>query len=148
MARVKRTEEEKDNKAINTLKIVGAFVNIVGFYIIIMLTAAATLSAVGAANEYLNTNLIDTLNTIAKNTYLTVTVSMGLVLIYELINYVVYLYKAKRLLLISVIIEIGTLVVLCLFQGLQLISVPVYTLILPIISGLINYFILVLENNK
>ena len=148
MVRVKKTEEEKDIKAINTLKIIGAFVNIIGFYIVIMLTAASVLAEVGASNALLENNLIETLNTIAKNTYLTTTIMMGIVLIYELINYVVYLYKSRYILILSVVIEIATLVVLCVFQGLQIVSIPVYTLVLPIISGIINYFILVLENNK
>ena len=148
MVRVKKTEEEKDIKAINTLKIIGAFVNIIGFYIVIMLTAAAVLAEVGASNALLQNNLIETRITIAKNTYLTTTIMMGIVLIYELINYVVYLYKSRYILILSVVIEIATLVVLCVFQGLQIVSIPVYTLVLPIISGIINYFILVLENNK
>ena len=148
MARKKRTEQEKDNIVINILKITGVFVNVIGFYMLIMITAAAALGAVGVLTATTALKGPELLNSVAKNVYLITTVSMSVVLIYELLNYVLYLYKAKGILLMALVVEIITMIVLCVLLHLGTISIQSYALIIPILSGILNYFILVLQEDE
>jgi hypothetical protein len=146
MARVKKTEQEKDLLVINTIKIVGMFVHIIGYYIIIMMTAATAMSALAIATNG-NVELATAINDVSRDIFVYTTVTMSIVLIYEAVNYVLYLFKSKIILVMSIIVEIITLVVLCVLRKYDVESMQTYPLLLPIISGVINYFIIKLQEN-
>jgi hypothetical protein len=146
MARVKKTEQEKDLLVINTIKIVGMFVHIIGYYIIIMMTAATAMSALAIATNG-NVELATAINDVSRDIFVYTTVTMSIVLIYEAVNYVLYLFKSKIILVMSIIVEIITLVVLCVLRKYDVVSMQTYPLLLPIISGVINYFIIKLQEN-
>ena len=146
MARVKKTEQEKDLLVINTIKIVGMFVHIIGYYIIIMMTAATAMSALAIATNG-NIELATAINDVSRDIFVYTTVTMSIVLIYEAVNYVLYLFKSKIILVMSIMVEIITLVVLCVLRKYDVVSMQTYPLLLPIISGVINYFIIKLQEN-
>ena len=122
------------------------FVHIIGYYIIIMMTAATAMSALAIATNG-NVELATAINDVSRDIFVYTTVTMSIVLIYEAVNYVLYLFKSKIILVMSIIVEIITLVVLCVLRKYDVVSMQTYPLLLPIISGVINYFIIKLQEN-
>lgn len=145
MARTKKTEAEKNASLIKNLKICGLFVSIIGIYIFIVMCAT---SALGEVSQNVNNHFALTLalQITARNQFVLITIFMSIYLIYEVLNYLLYMFKEKTILLASIVIEMITLIVLGII--LNFISVQIYVLLLPIISGILNYCVLLLSDDE
>ena len=141
----KKTEQKKDLVLINVLKITGVFVSIMGFYIYFSVILKTGFASVASLSKQ-NFELISAITSVARKMYIYLTIFMGITLMFELINYVCYLFKAKWILILSIVVEIITFVVSGLITDFN--NLTFYIILIPVVTGLINYFILLLDNTN
>ena len=142
MARVKKTEEEKDNLLIRLLKIFGVFVTIIGLYIVAIGVMQYAFSLVIYDNQLANTHaaIVETTGSI----FTILTLDFAVFLMFQVVNYVCYLDNRKKVLLASVFTEILILFAHILFIP-DVWQFFLYLSLISIITGIINYLILVLK---
>ena len=135
----------KDSKVVLILKVLGVFVTIFGFYSFTMLCITGVLSNV---NVLIGKHFDSTyaILEVAKQSFTYITIYMGIVLFYELINYITYLYNARLILLMSLVVESITLLVFNIIEGFD--AIQLYIIIVPILTGIINYFILLINSQN
>ena len=134
--------DEKDELLVRLLKVFGLFIHVVGIYIYVIVLTTVALSSVGTLVST-GTELSHALSQMSMLMFKQVTIFMGITLIYEVINYVLYLYEADRILLMATIVEAATFAFIGILYGFSLISM--YIMIVPIFTGIINYSILLLK---
>ena len=137
--------ERKDTVLITILKVLGVFTTIFGFYAYILLCLSGTLDNV---NDLLvhNFDISYALTEALRSSFIYITIYMAIVLFYELINYLLYLYNSRVLLIFALVIESITLLILNFIEGFN--SIQLYVVLIPILTGIINYFILLLQDNN
>ena len=136
-------EDEKDELLVRLLKVFGLFIHVVGIYIYVIVLITVVLGALGTLVSN-GIELPHALSTLSMTMFKQVTIFMGITLVYEVINYVLYLYGADRILLMAAIVEAATFAFIGILYGFSLVSM--YIVIVPIFTAIINYCILLLNN--
>ena len=91
-------------------------------------------------DNFTQENVIAAMNTVNKYALREVSVILGSVLFFELLNYFLYLKKSKSALMGMIVVEAIAFVVIGVMLGFGYYSL--YIMLLPVVTGLINYAIL------
>lgn len=144
-------------KTVTLLKITGLITSILGFFCYLASIVSRTISysallvyskikEVGDIDAVLNNReLVKPLNDYSHQVFWLLVITMTIVLVYELVNYILYLKKAKVGLVVAVIIEIVACGVLTALRQYEIVHFQTLALLIPIITGLTNYLILLIE---
>ena len=151
MATKKKTTKKivkKEDNAI-VLKLLGAIINSVAIALYTLANIPVILASFGVvmhvnyADDFTQQNVIDAMNFVNKYALRETAILFGTVLFFELLNYFLYLKKAKNAILGMCVIEAVAFVVLGVMIGFY--YPLLYIMLLPIVLGLIDYAILCKE---
>ncbi len=143
---MKRTTKKKVVREVEhkELKLCGAFINLVGIAAYAVYNVKVVLaSLVLVRNEFPNKTFDEVLNLVTKSALLETGIIFGTIVVFEFINYYLYLNKKRHVLLGFIAFEVMAFMVAAYMFGFTYIFS--YVVLLPAITGFINYYILVNE---
>lgn len=133
--------KEDKNKG---LKLFGAFVNLVGIAAYAVYNIKVVLAALLLFREMApNKPLDEIVKIVCKNAMFETAIIFGTIVIFEFINYYLYLNKKRDILLGFITLEVIAFMVAAFEFGFDYIFS--YVVLIPAITGFINYVILVDE---
>ncbi len=137
----KKTVREVEHKG---LKLFGALINLFGMALYAVYNVKVVLaSLVLVRNEFPNKTFDEVLNLVTKSALLETGIIFGTIVVFEFINYYLYLNKKRDVLLGFIAFEVMAFMVAAYMFGFTYIFS--YVVLLPAITGFINYYILVNE---
>ncbi|MCR5483645.1 MAG: hypothetical protein K6E99_04525 [Bacilli bacterium] len=137
----KKVVREVEHKG---LKLFGALINLFGMALYAVYNVKVVLaSLVLVRNEFPNKTFDEVLNLVTKSALLETGVIFGTIVVFEFINYYLYLNKKRDVLLGFIAFEVMAFMVAAYMFGFTYIFS--YVVLLPAITGFINYYILVNE---
>ncbi len=143
---MKRTTKKKVVREVEhkELKLCGAFINLVGIAAYAVYNVKVVLaSLVLVRNEFPNKTFDEVLNLVSKSALLETGIIFGTIVVFEFINYYLYLNRKRDILLGFIAFEVMAFMVAAYMFGFTYIFS--YVVLLPAITGFINYYILVNE---
>lgn len=143
---MKRTTKKKVVREVEHkgLKLCGAFINLVGVALYAVYNVKVVLaSLVLVRNEFPNKTFDEVLNLVSKSALLETGIIFGTIVVFEFINYYLYLNRKRDILLGFIAFEVMAFMVAAYMFGFTYIFS--YVVLLPAITGFINYYILVNE---
>ena len=124
------------------IKLFGALINLVGMALYAVYNVKVVLaSLVLVRNEFPNKTFDEVLNLVTKSALLETGIIFGTVVVFEFINYYLYLNKKRDVLLGFIAFEVMAFMVAAYMFGFTYIFS--YVVLLPALTGFINYYILV-----
>ena len=124
------------------IKLFGALINLVGMALYAVYNVKVVLaSLVLVRNEFPNKTFDEVLNLVTKSALLETGIIFGTVVVFEFINYYIYLNKKRDVLLGFIAFEVMAFMVAAYMFGFTYIFS--YVVLLPALTGFINYYILV-----
>jgi hypothetical protein len=137
----KRTVSEVEHKG---LKLFGALFNLLGMALYGVYNVKVVLASLALLrNEFPNKTFDELLKLVTKSALIETGLIFGTIVVFELINYYLYLNKKRDVLLGFITFEIMAFMVAAYMFGFTYIFS--YVVLLPAITGFINYYILVNE---
>ena len=136
----KKQVKEDNNKG---LKLFGALINLLGIVGYSLVNTYYALKSVVAINNETHLSLKETVDRVIKANMLEATFILGDLVIFEFINYYLYLNKKRDILLGLVAFEVIAFFIACYEFGFGYILS--YAALIPAVTGFINYLILVDE---
>lgn len=137
----KKVVREVEHKG---LKLFGALINLFGVALYAVYNVKVVLaSLVLVRNEFPNKTFDEVLNLVTKSALLETGIIFGTIVVFEFINYYLYLNKKRDVLLGFIAFEVMAFMVAAYMFGFTYIFS--YVVLLPAITGFINYYILVNE---
>jgi hypothetical protein len=137
----KKVVREVEHKG---LKLFGALINLFGMALYAVYNVKVVLaSLVLVRNEFPNKTFDEVLNLVTKSALLETGIIFGTIVVFEFINYYLYLNKKRDVLLGFIAFEVMAFMVAAYMFGFTYIFS--YVVLLPAITGFINYYILVNE---
>ncbi len=137
----KKVVREAEHKG---LKLFGALINLFGMALYAVYNVKVVLaSLVLVRNEFPNKTFDEVLNLVTKSALLETGIIFGTIVVFEFINYYLYLNKKRDVLLGFIAFEVMAFMVAAYMFGFTYIFS--YVVLLPAITGFINYYILVNE---
>ncbi len=137
----KKTVREVEHKG---LKLFGALINLFGMALYAVYNVKVVLaSLVLVRNEFPNKTFDEVLNLVTKSALLETGIIFGTIVVFEFINYYLYLNKKRDILIGFIAFEVMAFMVAAYMFGFTYIFS--YVVLLPAITGFINYYILVNE---
>ena len=126
------------------IKLFGALINLVGMALYAVYNVKVVLASLALVrNEFPNKTFDEVLNLVTKSALLETGIIFGAVVVFEFINYYLYLNKKRDVLLGFIAFEVMAFMVAAYKFGFTYIFS--YIVLLPAITGFINYYILVNE---
>ena len=145
-------------KTVTLLKVTGLITSILGFFCYLATIVSRTVSytaylvetKISEAGEIVipSKDITSAINDYYHQVFWLLVITMAIVLVYELVNYILYLKKAKVGLVVAVIIEIVACGILTLLRQYGIVHFQTLALLIPIITGLTNYLIILLEKKE
>lgn len=142
------TNRKKDSSL--GLKLIGSVINL-GVLVLYSLSNLKTVLSsfndvmlINYNNNFTKDNVTEAMNTVNKYAIRETAILLGVVVFFELVNYLIYLKKAKNLLLGMIFLNFIAFIVLGVMLGFG--YPQLYIVLLPIVTGLINYALLLNED--
>lgn len=136
----KRQVKVDNNKG---LKLFGALINLIGIVGYSLVNTYYALKSVVAINNETHLSLNETVERVIKANMLEASFILGDLVIFEFINYYLYLNKKRDILLGLIAFEVIAFFIACYEFGFDYILS--YAALIPAATGFINYLILVDE---
>ena len=137
----KRTVREVDHKG---LKLFGALINLAGLAFYGIYNVKVVLASLALLrNELPNKTFDELLKLVTKSALLETEIIFGTIVVFEFINYYLYLNRKRDILLGFIAFEVMAFMVAGYVFGFTYIFS--YVVLIPAITGFINYYILVNE---
>ncbi len=148
MATKKKTTKKVVKKEENAtvLKMLGAIINSAAIGLYAVANIPVVLSSFGLvmhfkyADNFTEQNVVEALKYVNIYALREVSVLLGSVLFFEILNYFLYLRKSSETLIGMIVIEAIAFVVIGIMIGFY--YPMLYIMLLPVVTGLINYAIL------
>lgn len=142
-------------KTVTLLKITGLITSILGFFCYLATIVSRTVAytafivetKIAEAGEVVvpSKDITTAINNYFHSVFWLLLITMAIILVYELVNYILYLKKAKTGLVVAVIIEIIACGILTVLRQNGIVHFQTLALLIPIITGLTNYLILIID---
>ena len=124
------------------IKLFGALINLFGMALYAVYNVKVVLASLALVrNEFPNKTFDEVLNLVTKSALLETGIIFGTVIVFEFINYYLYLNKKRDVLLGFIAFEVMAFMVAAYMFGFTYIFS--YVVLLPALTGFINYYILV-----
>ena len=142
-------------KTVTLLKITGLITSILGFFCYLTTIVSRTVAytalivetKIAEVGEVVvpSKDITTAINNYYHSVFWLLLITMAIILVYELVNYILYLKKAKIGLVVAVIIEIIACGILTVLRQNGIVHFQTLALLIPIITGLTNYLILIID---
>ena len=137
----------KKETKINIYKVLGVVITLFGLFWFTAYHLYGTMAVTWIYTISQNMELAEAIVTALRNAIIASIAFYGTFLVFELVNYVLYLKKHSKILIYSIILEIIIGLVLVKSNGTFL-DLRYYALLIPAVTGLINLRLIYLGNKK